>query len=249
MKAATNVCSELRVMAGPRLGEEKTLTGQEGLKHWGDPDVSNALAPAWTWYRSKPVNAIPNNSSLIMNPTWNWLLLGIAAKPGTGDVFTEVTWKRKPHRGAGQSEGTLCRVSPGTVETNVKHGIYETFSACRPHPKHTPDADLHTSHHKWETHTEWCSHAHVHRHTHTHTHTVTGIFSRLRLAFNQPVHLQFIGGSSLSLPPSICVFIYYPAQRNPPIHGRTLPSSGEDWRRRNKKKVPMNPSAFSANLI
>lgn len=62
----------------------KPLTGQEGLKHWGDPDVSNALAPAWLWYRSRPVNVIPNSSSLIMRPTWNWLLLGNAAKPWTG---------------------------------------------------------------------------------------------------------------------------------------------------------------------
>lgn len=67
MKAAANMCSELRVMAGPQVYKEKLLSGQEGLKHWGDPDVSNALAPAWTWYWSKPVNVIPNSSILIMN--------------------------------------------------------------------------------------------------------------------------------------------------------------------------------------
>lgn len=113
-------------MAGPQLCKEKLLTGQEGLKHWGDPDVSNALAPAWTWYRSKPVNVIPNSSSLIMN-------LGIDAcwemrrSRGGGRVCRNELGPKKLHQGSNLSE-TFATFHLREWK-HVKRGIYETFGA------------------------------------------------------------------------------------------------------------------------
>lgn len=158
MKAAANVCSELRAMAGPQLCKEKLLTGQEGLKHWGDPDVSNALAPAWTWYWSKPVNVIPTSSILIMNT-------GI-------DVCWEMRWSCGRGRGRVRRNELLPKLHRGsnlreTFATfhlrewkHVKCGIYETFGAD--HTQNTHQMLIYTH---FKRNTQSGSHTHTQKHT------------------------------------------------------------------------------------
>lgn len=147
----------LGAMARPQLCKEKLLTGQEGLKHWGDPDVSNLLAPAWTWYRSKPVNVIPNSSSLIMDPSIDacWEM---RRSRGRGCVRRNELVPKKLHWGSN------LRESFATFHLwewkHVKRGIYETFGDD--HTQNTHQMLIYTH---FKGNTQSGSHTHTQKHT------------------------------------------------------------------------------------
>lgn len=157
MKAAANVRSELWAMARPQLCKEKLLTGQEGLKHWGDPDGSNLLAPAWTWYRSKPVNVMPNSSSLIVDPSVDacWEM---RRSRGGRRVHRNELVPKKLHWGSNLRE-TFATFHLWEWK-HVKRGIYETFG------------DDHTQNtHQMLIYTHFKGNTQIGSHTHTQKHT------------------------------------------------------------------------------